>query len=162
MATSPQVALEAPAPARSSKPLIIGLVAAIVLLLAAGVGYLVVLPKLKAPAVAAAPVPEKPIFIALEPLTVNLQSDGRARFLHVGVALKVHDEKAKGQIMEFMPELRSRLLMLLANRTPDSLMSPDDKTRLADEIRTELNRPLGDDLQPQGIAGVSFNTFVVQ
>ncbi|VTU25411.1 flagellar basal body-associated protein FliL [Variovorax sp. SRS16] len=160
MATSPPVALEAP-PARSPKLLILALVITIGLLAAATAGYVVVLPKLKTAEVAA-PVPEKPIFIALEPLTVNLQGEGRPRFLHIGVALKVHGEKAKAQIMEFMPELRSRLLMLLANRTPDSLVSPEDKTRLADEIRAELDRPLGDDLKPQGIAGVSFNTFVVQ
>jgi flagellar FliL protein len=68
-------------------------------------------------------VPEKPIFVALEPLTVNLQSEGRPRFLHVGMALKVRDEQAKAQIVEFMPELRSRLLMLLSNRPPESLVT---------------------------------------
>ena len=49
-----------------------------------------------------------------------------------------------------MPELRSRTLMLLSNRTADSLVSPDDKSKLAEEIRSELNRPLNDDLPDAG------------
>jgi flagellar FliL protein len=78
------------------------------------------------------------------------------------MALKVRSEPAKAQIVEFMPELRSRALMLLSNRAPDTLVSTDDKEKLAEEIRVELNRPLTKDLPEQGIAGVSFNTFVVQ
>jgi len=115
----------------------------------------------------AAPAPAplkalKPIFVTLEPLTVNVQSEGRGRFLHIGMALKVRNEEAKAQIVEFMPELRSRLVLLLSNRPPESLVSTEDKARLAEEIRTVLNRPLAPDLPPQDIASVSFNTFVVQ
>jgi flagellar FliL protein len=106
---------------------------------------------------------EKPIFVALEPMTVNLQSEGeRAKFVHLGVVLKVRDEKAKAQITEFMPELRSRILLLLSNRQPGSLMSPEDKSRLTDEIRAEFNRPLATGSPSQGVVSVSFNTFVVQ
>ena len=111
----------------------------------------------------AAKIQEKPIFVLLEPMTVNLQSEGgRAKFVHLGVVLKVRDEKAKAQITEFMPELRSRILLLLSNREPDSLMSPEDKTRLTEEIRAEFNRPLTTGNPPQGVVSVSFNTFVVQ
>lgn len=110
----------------------------------------------------AQPKAVKPIFVTLEPLTVNMQSEGRGRFLHIGMALKVHNEEAKAQIVEFMPELRSRLLLLLSNREPATLLSTEDKARLAEEIRVELNRPLAADAKPQDIASVSFNTFVVQ
>ncbi|WP_077001473.1 flagellar basal body-associated protein FliL [Variovorax sp. KK3] len=109
------------------------------------------------------PVPAaKPIFVTLEPLTVNVQSEGRSRFLHIGMSLKVNDEAAKAQLVEFMPELRGRLLLLLSNRQPESLLSTQDKAKLAEEIRTELNRPLSPSTAPQAVASVSFNTFVVQ
>lgn len=157
MATSPNASSAAP---RSSK-LLIGLLIGISLLAAGAVAYVFVAPK-AAQAEAAKPAPEKPIFVTLEPFTVNLQGEGRAKFLHVGMALKVHGEPSKAQIVEFMPELRSRALMLLSNRTADSLVSPEDKNKLAEEIRTELNRPLNGDLPEQGIASVAFNTFVVQ
>jgi flagellar FliL protein len=106
--------------------------------------------------------PEKPIFLMLEPLTVNLQSEGRSRLLQIGMALRVPDEKTKAQIVEYMPELRSRLLMLLSNRTPDTLVTPEGKAKLAEEIRNTLNTPLAAGLPPLGISNVSFNTFVVQ
>jgi flagellar FliL protein len=160
MATSTPVATPAAAAPRSSK-LLIGLLVGVSLLAAGGAAY-VFLGHKDASTEAAKVAPEKPIFVTLEPLTVNLQSEGRGKFLHVGIALKMRDEPAKAQVVEFMPELRSRALMLLSNRAPDSLVSTDDKTRLADEIRAELNRPLSDKLPEQGIASVSFNTFVVQ
>ncbi|MDM0052403.1 flagellar basal body-associated FliL family protein [Variovorax sp. J22R115] len=170
MASSPPVAnvanvangANAPAP-RSSK-LLIGLMVGISLIASVAVGYFFVIgPKATAATEIAKPAaPEKPIFVTLEPLTVNLQSEGRGKFLHIGMSLKVRDEPAKAQIVEFMPELRSRALLLLSNRLPESLMSTEDKSKLAEEIRTELNRPLADNLPPQGIASVSFNTFVVQ
>lgn len=162
MATAPSSAT-APAPAAAAKSpkLLIGIVLAISLCALAVAAYAMTRTQHQdSPKEAAAA--EKPIFISMEPLTVNLQTEGRPRFLHVGMSLKVRDEKAKAQVMEFMPELRSRALMLMSNRQPEGLMTADDKTRLAGEIQTELNRPLSDGLPPQAISGVSFNAFVVQ
>ena len=104
----------------------------------------------------------KPIFVSLEPLTVNLQSEGKSRFLHVGLALKMRDDKAQAQVQEVLPELRSRLLLLLSDRAAESLLSAADKARLAHEITAELNRPLSAGMPTQGISGVAFNAFVVQ
>jgi flagellar protein FliL len=160
MATSPSLTQVAPSAPRSSK-LLIGLLIAVSLCALGGGGYALSRSNLFARE-AAAPVPQKPIFVTLEPLTVNVQSEGRGRFLHIGMALKVRDEQAKAQLVEFMPELRSRLLLLLSNRQPESLLSTQDKARLAEEIRTELNKPLGPNLPAQDISSVSFNTFVVQ
>ncbi|MDR6860016.1 flagellar basal body-associated protein FliL [Variovorax guangxiensis] len=167
MATSTSLPSAAAAP-RSSK-LMIGLLVATSLAALAGGGYALSRNGLfaqEAPAAASpkpAPKPApKPIFVTLEPLTVNVQSEGRSRFLHIGMALKVNDELAKAQLVEFMPELRSRLLLLLSNRQPETLLSTQDKAKLAEEIRAELNRPLSAGAPPQAIASVSFNTFVVQ
>jgi flagellar protein FliL len=158
MASSPTLATP---PARAPKLLIAALVA-VSLCAVALATYAITRGQPATAEPAAVQALDKPIFVTLEPLTVNVQTEGRSRFLHVGVALKVRDEQAKAQIVEFMPELRSRALLLLSNRQPDSLVSTEDKARLADEILAELNRPLGDALPPQGITSVSFNTFVVQ
>ena len=158
-------AANAAAPAPRSSKLLIGLLIGVSLIAAGAVAYVFVGPKAAASHEAAAPkppAPEKPIFVTLEPFTVNLQSEGRSKFLHVGIALKVRDEPAKAQIVEFMPELRSRMLMMVSYRQPDSLMSIEDKGKLPDETREALNRPLGEHLPPQSVTGVAFNTFVVQ
>lgn len=164
-ATVAPAASAMPAPRRFPK-LLIGLVVAVGVIAAAGAAAYVFLPRfMGAGATAEAarpPAPEKPIFLMLEPLTVNLQSEGRSRFLQIGMALRVRDEHAKAQIVEFMPELRSRLLVVLSNRPPESLVTPEDKARLAEEIRTTLNAPLTPETPELGIASVSFNSFVVQ
>jgi flagellar FliL protein len=168
MATSPTAAIPTvpPATGRSSKLVIVLLSVALAAVLTGGGVYYLMSPRDgEAPAAAAAAavaVPEKPIFVTLEPVTVNVRSDGRPRFLHVGMALKVRDEQTKTRIVEFMPEVRSRLLLLLSNRPPESLVTTEDKARLAEEIRFDLSRPLGAGSPPQDIAGVSFNTFMVQ
>lgn len=164
-AAAPLSAASSSAPRRSSK-LLIGLVIAVGIAAACAAAYVFV-PRLMgsaaAPAeTAKAPTPEKPIFVMLDPLTVNLQSEGRSRFLQIGMALKVRDEPAKAQIVEFMPELRSRLLVLLSNRPPESLVTSDDKAKLAEEIRKALNAPLASGMPELGIFSVSFSTFVVQ
>ena len=161
MATSPSVTTP---PSRSPKLWIGIAVAACVCALAAtaAAAYVMMASAPVNTARAATRSPEKPIFVTLEPLTVNLQTEGRGRFLQIGMALRVRDEKAGAQIVEFMPELRGRLVLLLSNRQPESLLSTEDKARLAEEIRTALNLPLTPDRPPQGITSVSFNTFVVQ
>ena len=163
MASSPTAATTAnPPAARSSKLIIAALFTISLCALAAAAYAMTRTQQQETPAaVKEAPI-QKPIFVTLEPITVNLQSEGRSRFLHVGMTLKVRDEAAKAQINEFMPELRSRALLLLSNRQPETLLSTEDKSRLAEEIATELKRPLADSLPPQGITSVSFNAFVVQ
>lgn len=158
MATSPTTATP---PARSPKLLIAALISISLCALAVA-AYAITRTSPDAEAKPAKQAVEKPVFVTLEPITVNLQGEGRSRFLHIGMSLRVRDDKAKAQVMEFMPELRSRALLTLSNRQADSLQTTEDKSRLADEILAELKRPLNDSLPPQGIVGVSFNAFVIQ
>lgn len=112
---------------------------------------------------APAPVVETPIFIALEPFTVNLQSEGRPRFLHIGVTLKVSDAKSQEQVTQYLPEARSRVLMLLSNRKPESLSTQEDKNQLSAEILKTLNKPFSPNrAQQQKINDVVFTAFVLQ
>lgn len=106
--------------------------------------------------------PADPIFIALEPFTVNLQPNGRSRFLHVGLTLKVADTKSQSQVMQYLPEVRSRVLTALSNRESESLLTPQNKVLLAGEIMTALNQPFAPNLPPQEIASVMFTTFMLQ
>jgi len=149
----------APQPKSSKRKLLFALGAGAMLALAGGIFYVAGGQGVQA---APAPRPVKPIFVTLEPLTVNLHTDGRGRFLHVGVSLRMPDEKSQARINEALPELRSRLLLLLSDRDPAALATPADKIRLAEQIRDELNRPITPGLPPHGITAVSFNAFVVQ
>jgi Flagellar basal body-associated protein len=106
---------------------------------------------------------EAPIFVALEPFTVNLKSDdGRNRFLHIGMSLRVADVQSQKQAMQYLPQLRSRILLLLSNRQADSLATQDDRTQLAGEILQALNRPVTPDQPPSRFTDIAFTAFMIQ
>jgi len=148
-------------PAGSSKQRI--LIIALVALALAGVGggAFFYLKSKSAPAHEEAKV-EEPIFVALEPFTVNLQPGGRNRFLHVAVTLKMADARSQAQMTQYMPEVRSRVLSALSNREADTLATPEDKSRLSGEILQALSQPFSENLPKQKIANVMFTTFMLQ
>jgi flagellar protein FliL len=140
------------------------LIAALVVFGIAGAAaaYYFLIGKHKEPAAPAVVVVEEPIFVALEPFTVNLQPNGRIRFLHVALSLKLADTKAQSQATKYLPEVRSRILAVLSNRQPDSLLTSNDKTQLAGEITAALNQPFGPNLPATNVSSVLFTTFILQ
>lgn len=106
--------------------------------------------------------PPDPIFVALEPFTVNLQPNGRSRFLHVAMTLKVVDSKSQQQLTKYLPEVRSRVLAVLSNRQSEVLLTAEEKTQLADAIMAALNLPFAPNLASAKIASVMFTTFMLQ
>ena len=56
-----------------------------------------------------------PVFTRIEPFTVNLADDRYgSRLLYTGITLRVGNEQSKTIIEEHMPQVRSRLLILLS------------------------------------------------
>lgn len=106
--------------------------------------------------------PVEPVFVGLEPFTVNLQPNGRSRYLHVAISLKVADEKVQALLVKHLPEVRSRVLTVLANRDADALLLPAEKERLATELRAALEQPFGKYPAAAGISQVMFTTFMLQ
>jgi len=159
MATSTETA--APGKGKGKqKILIIGLLA--VALAGAGAGgYFFMKSKSAGPAHVEVKA-EPPIFVALEPFTINLQPGSRSRFLHVGVTLKMTDAASQAQMTQYLPEVRSRVLSTLSNREADSLATPEDKSRLSGEIMQTLSQPFGPNTPQQKITSVMFTTFMLQ
>lgn len=139
--------------------LLVLLVALVALVIAAAVYFYLDSKGKTTPAVM---VPVDPIFIALDPFTVNLQPNGRIRFLHVGLTLKVADIKSQSQVTQYLPEVRSRVLTVLSNREAESLVTPENKTQLAADLMAALNQPFAPNLSPQKISSVMFTTFMLQ
>lgn len=105
---------------------------------------------------------EAPIFMPLEPFTVNLQPGGRSRFLHVSVTLKLADAASQAQMTQYLPEVRSRVLSTLSNREAESLATPEDKSRLGGEIMQALSQSFAPNTPTQKITSVMFITFMLQ
>ncbi|EHJ94156.1 flagellar basal body-associated protein FliL [Vreelandella boliviensis] len=106
---------------------------------------------------------ESPIFMRIEPFTVNLADDSYgSRLLYTGVTLRVGNEGSKAILEEHMPQVRSRLLMLLSGKQADELTSSEGKQQLAQAIVDRLNVPLTENQPPLDLREVLFTEFIVQ
>ncbi|WP_027997017.1 flagellar basal body-associated FliL family protein [Simplicispira psychrophila] len=149
MATTSPAADAAPKPAKSKKLLIIGAVVVLLLVIAGSAAAWVISSRhaadeegqdsgAKSSASAAAP-----IFLPLENMVVNLADPGGERFVQVGITLELRDAKTAEAVKQYMPSIRSGILMLMSQRNSDELLMREGKEKLAIDIAREVGRPLG-------------------
>ncbi len=104
-----------------------------------------------------------PVFIVLDPFTVNLQADGAGeQFLQISFTVQVADEKQVDLIKLYMPQIRSRLLMLLSSKKASELISVEGKKKLSEDIVAQIKLPFTPQGAPQEVSAVFFTSFVVQ
>lgn len=104
-----------------------------------------------------------PIYIELETFTVSLKpTEGDSdRVLYVGLTLRLKDEKSKVLIGQFMPEIRSRLLLLFSQQTGAELATDNGKLELINKIKNVVNLPLTGQ-QSAVVNDVLFNAFIIR
>ena len=104
-----------------------------------------------------------PVFVALEAFTVNLQhEDASSQFLQVGLVLKVSDSAVVDAVKLYMPEIRNRVLLLLASKKASEISTSEGKTALSAELMREIVQPLAGRVPAQGLDSVLFTSFVIQ
>ncbi len=107
--------------------------------------------------------PQDPIFVTVGPMTVNLESDQYGqRLLYTGLSLRVADEETREQLTTHMPEIHSRLLVLLSSYSASELTAPDGKEELAEEILGLFDEPLAAGWSPPSVEAVFFTDFIVE
>ena len=162
--SAPAAAADAPPPAKGKKKLII-IIAAVAVVLAGGGGAAVFMMKKKAAAAAEAEeggdghAPAKavakhdpkavPVFVPLEPFTVNLADRDAERYAQVGITLEVDELKTGDQMKAYMPAIRNNILMALADRTAAELMTREGKAKLTEKIKVETSRALGIEIEEE-------------
>jgi flagellar protein FliL len=87
-----------------------------------------------------------PVFVPLDPFTVNLADKDVDRFAQIGITLEVADAKTGDEIKAYLPAIRSNVLMVLAHKSSAELLSLEGKQQLAREIMRESVRPMGIEL----------------
>lgn len=106
---------------------------------------------------------QTPIFMRIEPFTVNLADDRYgSRLLYTGLTLRVGNDLTQQILEDHMPQVRSRLLMLLSDKQASELTSPEGKEQLAQAIINRLNVPLTENQPPLDLREVLFTEFIVQ
>ncbi|MBC3870257.1 flagellar basal body-associated protein FliL [Undibacterium oligocarboniphilum] len=156
---------EAAPTGKSKKKLIIIVTAVVVLLAAAGGGAAFFLSKKNSTSKDKEHKSEPakaPVFLSMEPFTVNLQSDGGDKYLQVTMTLQVESDEQSTIIKANMPQVRSRLLLLLSSKEAGEIISTEGKDKLVEEIIEKINQPFSPKGEPQKVTGVFFTSFVVQ
>jgi len=117
-----------------------------------------------AKAATAKTVPAKPpVFVTLEPFTVNLQQDDAGpQYLQVGLALKATDESLIEATKLHMPEIRNRVLLLLSSKKASEITSLEGKKTLSADLTREIVQPLAGTGAAKALDSVLFTSFVIQ
>ena len=122
-----------------------------------------------------------PAFLPLEPFVVNLADRDSERFAQIGITLELNDPKHADQMKAYMPAVRNGILMVLAHKSSQELLSRAGKERLALEVMRASVLPLGIELEVEGdepsadplqgektaiedspVRNVHFSSFIIQ
>jgi flagellar FliL protein len=112
-----------------------------------------------------------PVFVPLEPFTVNLQPENGEQYLQVVLNFRVTDTQLGEEVKQYMPEIRHHILMLLSAKKASEVSTVGGREALAGQICTESNKVLGADLSMKKkastgcdgpIVAVLFTSFIVQ
>ena len=103
-----------------------------------------------------------PVFVPLEPFTVNLQPETGEQYLQIAVTLQVATPEEVELVKLNMPKVRSRLLLLLSNKKASEINTGEGKKQLASDIIALVKEPFEDKGEPQDVSDVLFTSFIIQ
>ena len=105
-----------------------------------------------------------PVFVTLEPFTVNLLQEAAGdHYLQVGIVYQVDGAKTVDAMKAYMPVIRNRILLLLSGKHPSELSQVDGKQKLVSELVLVARESLPDGATPErGIDGAFLSAFVIQ
>ncbi|CAI0830754.1 flagellar basal body-associated protein FliL [Serratia marcescens] len=108
--------------------------------------------------------PAAPVFMPLDTFTVNLVTpdNNPDRVLYIGLTLRLPDESTRRQLNDFLPEVRSRLLMLLSRQEASQLANEQGKQQLVAQIKDVLSPPLVKGQPKQVVSDVLFTAFILR
>jgi flagellar FliL protein len=104
-------------------------------------------------------VPRKPVFATLDPFTVNLADAKGERYAQIGITLALDGPAADELLKERLPAVRNEVLLLIASKHIEDLLTDDGKRLLAQQIRMRTAQAMGftgpDDSAPVVVAGAA-------
>ena len=103
-----------------------------------------------------------PVFVPLDPFTVNLQPENGEQYLQIAFTLQVSNLEEVELVKLNMPKVRSRLLLLLSSKKASELNTGEGKKVLAGEIIAQVNEPFEERGDQQEVTDVLFTSFIIQ
>lgn len=103
-----------------------------------------------------------PIFAKLEPFTVTLDGEYRNHILYVAITLRLADQPSRKIIEDYMPEVRDRILRVLASQSNKQIQTAKGREALTSALKTSLQTSFAPQLSGPHITDVLFTAFVIQ
>lgn len=114
-----------------------------------------------------------PVFAKLDPFVVKLRSEQQEAYVQAVPELKLIEPPVAERIKQFMPEIRHKVLMILAGKGAPELSSPEGMQLLANQIREAINATLSgeksdpakeklDQNEEGPVVAVFFSSLIVQ
>ena len=148
MANKPEASAAPPVAGKKKKPILLIAIVAVVLLLGGGGAAFFLLGGKKDKGEdhaeeAAEEHAKPPVYVTLDPFTVNLTSEGSERFLQIGIDLKVSGPEIVEKVKLHLPEIKNGVLLLLTSKRVEDLSGIEGKNTLREEIRDIVNKATG-------------------
>lgn len=83
-----------------------------------------------------------PVFTKLDPFVVKLQTEQQEAYVQAVPELKLLEAPIADQVKNFMPEIRHKVLLILASKKASELGTPQGMQVLANQIRESINATL--------------------
>lgn len=105
-----------------------------------------------------------PVYVALEPFTVNLIPEQTDQFLQLVLSVEVEDVVAGDRVKMYTPKIRNNVMLLLSSKKASELLTKEGKEALAHEIRGLMNDVLspGHEENDGPVKDVLFTSFIIQ
>lgn len=106
-----------------------------------------------------------PVFLTLKPFTISLPPSKENleinKILYVGMVLRVANEEQKTVLLDYLPEVRSDVLLLTSKQYVNNLKKESGKLELQEQIKMALSRQY-DAKHSVKIDEVLFTDFIVR
>jgi len=106
--------------------------------------------------------PKPPVFLNLEPFTVNLLEEGGEHYLQTSLVFQVADDKVVETMKAYLPVIRNRVLLLLSSKKPSDIATPEGKAKLVDEVTAAVRESIPGATPERGIVQAYIGAFVIQ
>lgn len=82
--------------------------------------------------------------------------------MYIGITLRLKDEATRSRLSEYLPEVRSRLLLLFSRQDAAVLATEPGKQQLIATIKTTLSTPLVAGQPKQDVTDVLYTAFILR
>ena len=105
-----------------------------------------------------------PVYVPLDPFTVNLVPETGDQFLQLILSIEVDSPLAGDRVKMYTPKIRNDITLLLSSKKASDLITTEGKQALSSDIRKLINEVLSPETKGKDgpVKDVLFTSFIIQ